>query len=345
MSSHKYSNKRTAAAAATAGSKTTHDSIVIDGRHNDSNTVQFTLESTFVSTDATYSSQRDIWETVPCGYTNVFAGMPANPLGIETAEPVLVSQIRGLRKFGGQSDACYGYPDKVRTIIALCTTDCEYVQIGAFVLNNTQLQCNTYADYDDDDDRYETETAETAATAAAAAAAESTDESADIRYWVVGSKHAHLVFRHDFMEEDLEKYTDNSRYAFALRVAQLFNNTVLCNTFVDIDGFHDWLCEHKFTANAEAVFSDQPCMDYTTVDDLRFFATTSHTSSKTGLTAQHPLSALSAFSTFGLQTVCVSCKDGEDSQGSQGSQTNEVFYGISTEGHVCAIWKQVATVL
>lgn len=299
------------------------------------NTTQFSVESTRVvgNDDAVYSKDRSAWERVPRGFVVIEAGQLPSPLGLEVEPPTIVAQVQGLRKFGYRTDTCYGHHEKVVTVVAMDKENGENAQIAAFTMDNREPPESIVVIQTEDGP---------VVTDAPSPVRE------PIRYWVVGSKHVHVVFRHGHIE-DLELYKHNSRYTYALRIADLFNRVVLMNEAVDALEFHAWLAEYKFTAIAEAIMmSSQHIVDYGH-DQLRFFALTAAGPSTSGLCAKDPSSAICSFATFGLQTpwysdaVVLKSDEYRKLVATVRERTNTegtVMYGMDSAGRVCAMWKE-----
>lgn len=307
------------------------DTIVIG---TGANTTQFSFESTRVvgNDDAVYSKDRSAWERVPRGFVVIEAGPLPSPLGLEVEPATVVANVQGLRKFGYRTDICYGHHEKVVTVVAMDKENGENAQIAAFVIEN----------------REPPESIVVLATDDGPVVTDIPPVREPIKYWVVGSKHVHVVFRHGHME-DLELYKHNTRYTYALQIADLFNRVVLMNTEVSALDFHAWLAEYKFTAIAEAIMlSSQHIVDYGH-DQLRFFALTAAGPSTSGLCAKDPSSAICSFATFGLQTpwysdaVVLKSDEYRRLVTAIRERTNTegtVMYGMDSEGRVCAMWKE-----
>ena len=90
------------------------DIVVIGG-------VRFSLHDRSIGglDDHVYESDRDVWENVPRGQTAVHV------------DDRIVARVNGLRKFG-YSNATYGRPDNVDTIVLLDKMNGECAHIGAF---------------------------------------------------------------------------------------------------------------------------------------------------------------------------------------------------------------------
>lgn len=254
--------------------------------------------------------------TVPRECTTITAGTSSNPLGIEKSS-VVVAKVQGLGY-----NTCYNHLDQVVDVIAIDTEIGENIQIAAFTMENQEYPELVFIPETEDNELYIKEI----------------KPNPPIRYWVVGTKHVHVVFRHEHVEEDLEQYETKSKYTDVLVIAHLFNRVVLNNEYVEVDDFHAWLSEHKFTAIAEAIMFQY---DYDS-DQLQFFATTMPSA---GFCAQHPHSALCSFASFGLQTPWYSdaiiFKSDEYCNFIASIKKTEdmVMYGIDMKGSVCAMWK------
>lgn len=306
------------------------------------NRLEFTFESTRVvgNDDPVYSGDRSVWENVPRGCVKITASMSPSPLGLELPAPIVVANVQGLRKFGYSTDVCYGRPERTLTVIALDKENGENAQVAAFTMDDREPPEPVYVP--------EPTEGESLADEPPVAIPEPKPRP-PIRYWVVGSKHVHIVFRHGHVEEDLERYKTNTRYTYALQIADLFNRVVLLNEDVLVDEFHAWLCEHKFTAIAEAILmKSQHIVDYGH-DQLRFFATSMTKPSSAGLCAQHPHSALCSLAYFGLQVPwysdAVLLKSDEYRKlvaavRERSNTEGTVMYGVDAEGRVCAMWKE-----
>lgn len=74
--------------------------------------------------DRVYESNRDIWDSVPRGFTDVYIG------------DTLIHSVRGMKKFGYFHNTCYGDRSRVVAAFAAEKENGENIQVAAFVLND-----------------------------------------------------------------------------------------------------------------------------------------------------------------------------------------------------------------
>lgn len=249
----------------------------------------FKLVSTHVVgfDDRIYESNRDIWDSVPRGFTDVFI------------DDTLIHSVRGMKKFGYFHNTCYGDRSRVVAAFAAEKENGENIQVAAFVLDG-------------------------------------------IQHWIVGSKHVHIIFRHEHAAADIATYVE-PRFTYATKNALLF--TSYCCMTLD---FHRFLSDSRFTAVGEAIFSDSQHIIKYPMSEFRFFALVNPATSVTQLVV-NPIDAHTIFRSLGLITApmtnaidlhsheydaCItSIRSAVNSEGA-------VMYGIDADGRVCFIWKE-----
>lgn len=172
-------------------------------------------------------------------------------------------------------------------------------------------------------------------------------------FWVVGSKHVHLVLRDAHYETDLqnEAYTSNPRYRVALRIAQLFRECVPFS-HPGKSGFFRLLADRHLTANAEAILADsQHIVDYQGVNDLRWFALSRDApSSSVGGLCVAPETTDQIIRQLGLHSISRSPRVPYptsteyqqllDQIGRRSNSEGVVMYGSNANGDVVCLWKE-----
>lgn len=227
------------------------------------------VERTIVGIDdVIYNQYREVWERLPRGNARVF--VKESPGGERYR---LVGAVNGLRKFG-YNDSSYGYPDAVTTVVAIEKENGECGHISAFVLSPQDSNNNDNCSNGNDD-----------------------EANTSNRYWIVGSKNAHIVLDYHISDTCLEYYSSlGRRYSYAIKIARLWKEMLpVAGTGGSASGteagravpraltaaqalsFHTTLHERQWTGCFEAIFSDsQHLVDYDGANELRYYAITSN---------------------------------------------------------------------
>lgn len=244
---------------------------------NDKNTMAVVVVERTIGgfDDVVYKKHREVWERLPRGNARVFipAGDVAEPSAPPTAGEAtgqsadggyrLVGAVNGLRKFG-YGDSSYGYPEAVKSVIAVEKANGECGHIAAFCLPPA-------ADSDGQ--------------------ATGTTSSTQNRFWIIGSKNVHIVLDYVVSEAQLAYYRHlGQRYTYAVKIAELWHrcicgdaqqtaNDIATNewsiTAEKLLSFHETLATKRWTACFEAIFDDsQHLVDYNGVNTMCFYAVT-----------------------------------------------------------------------
>jgi hypothetical protein len=172
-----------------------------------------------------------------------------------------------------------------------------------------------------------------------------------VRYWVVGSKHVHIVFAEGRLADAESAYTDK-RYMNALCVARIWDSMLSTGTY-NTEAFHAFLWETGFSACAEALRPDvEHFVTYEEKNILMFFALANPELTPMNLTAVSPMEASRIFTEFGLPVVSglttVYAYNSEEYKAQIArieSATNSegaVVYGMDDDHNVVCMWKEKA---
>ncbi|KPI87497.1 hypothetical protein ABL78_3408 [Leptomonas seymouri] len=210
--------------------------------------------------DMIYKKHRDVWEYLPRGNARVYVKQtPCDPY-------VLVGAVNGLRKFG-YNDSDYGYPDAVKTVVAVEKENGECGHLSAVLLPSGAAEVSARAE---------------------------DGANCSNRFWIVGSKNVHVVLDYHISDACLEYYNAlGRRYSYAIKIARLWKQMLAgeastTDTAVGASvgkrltaeqalTFHEALHSRQWTSCFEAIFSDsQHLVDYGGSNELRFYALTTN---------------------------------------------------------------------
>lgn len=233
--------------------------------------------------DSVYEKYRDVWERQPRGLSRIFvraAGFSDADAADATsdsdggdmahmAEYEQVHSMNGLRKFGYESHASYGYRTAGVRGIALEKENGENGQISGFMCPMP--------------------------------------EGGSVPMWAIGSKNVPIVVRADraTFSADLElPVYKKERYGFAVAIARLFHRAC-AERFVSDDAYtrmHAALSATRMTVVCEAIFLTSQHLVRYERDELRAFALSPvpGTPSTDGLTGMPPLEARDFLSRIGF---------------------------------------------
>lgn len=170
-----------------------------------------------------------------------------------------------------------------------------------------------------------------------------------VPFWIVGSKHVHVVFSEASFSE-LEKHFSEPRFAIAKDIARIWHGML---PTIQAVALHVYLSETRFTFSGEAIMEGhEHIVHYDQKNVIRFFAITTDQPSVTGLTAVMPMEATQLFDRFQVPAAHFSPLYAYKSAAydaalaevrQQKNSEGVVAYGWrQDETHVSSIWKEKA---
>lgn len=170
------------------------------------------------------------------------------------------------------------------------------------------------------------------------------------KFWVVGSKHVHMVLRDVEFEADLKTDVyENQRYRVATVIAALFLRTLRGLEPRQKELLFEKLASNKWTANAEAILAtSQHIVDYNGVSELRWFAISRSAPVDEGLCIS-PDDSQDVFRQCGLHAITRTARILYPSDefnrlleqiGQRSNSEGVVVYGSDESGKVVRLWKE-----